>query len=75
MKLKGNSTITAVVICLVILMIMCAAFEYLHKNRKKFHYPDCRSVKQMSEHNKDYMTCTRDDAIARGYVSCKNCNP
>ena len=30
MKLKGNSTITAVVICLVILMIMCAAFEYLH---------------------------------------------
>lgn len=45
------------------------------KNTKKFHYPDCGSVKQMSEHNKDYMTCTRDDAIARGYVGCKNCNP
>ena len=43
------------------------------KNTKKFHYPDCGSVKQMSEHNKDYMNCTRDDAIARGYVSCKTC--
>lgn len=30
MKSKGNSTITAVVICLVIIMIMCAAFEYMH---------------------------------------------
>lgn len=46
-----------------------------NKNTKKFHYSDCRSVKQMSEHNKDYMNCTRDDAIVRGYVSCKNCNP
>ena len=46
-----------------------------NKNTKKFHYPGCRSVKQMSEHNKDYMTCTRDEDIARGYVSCKNCNP
>lgn len=46
-----------------------------NKNTKKFHYPDCRSVKQMSEHNKDYMNCTRDEAISRGYVGCKNCNP
>ena len=46
-----------------------------NKNTKKFHYPDCRSVKQMSEHNKDYLNCTRDEVISRGYVSCKNCNP
>lgn len=46
-----------------------------NKNTKKFHYPDCRSVKQMSEHNKDYMNCTRNEAIERGYVSCKVCNP
>lgn len=46
-----------------------------NKNTKKFHYPDCRSVKQISEKNKDYMNCTRDDAIARGYISCKVCNP
>ena len=46
-----------------------------NKNTKKFHYPYCGSVKQMSEKNKDYMNCTRDDAIARGYISCKVCNP
>jgi len=46
-----------------------------NKNAKKFHYPDCRSVKQMSEHNKDYMNCTRDDAIARGYAGCNSGNP
>ena len=52
------------------------AVSYIgNKNTKKFHYPDCGSVKQMSEKNKDYMNCTRDEAIARGYVSCKNCNP
>ena len=46
-----------------------------NKNTKKFHYPYCGSVKQMSEHNKDYLNCTRDEVISRGYVSCKNCNP
>ena len=44
-----------------------------NKNTKKFHYPDCGSVKQMSEKNKDYMNCTRDEAISRGYVGCNNC--
>ena len=51
----------------------------IQEDTKRFQqnliYPDSRSVKQMSDHNKDYMTCTRDDTIARGYVSCKNCNP
>ena len=45
-----------------------------NKNTKKFHYTHCGSVKQMSEHNKDYLNCTRDEVISRGYVSCKNCN-
>lgn len=44
-------------------------------NTKKFHYPTCRSVKQMSENNKAYMNCTRDDALSKGYVPCEDCKP
>lgn len=47
----------------------------LNKNSKKFHYPWCSSVSDMSEHNKEYFTGTRDDAIAKGYTPCKRCNP
>lgn len=50
--------------------------EYIaNKNTKKFHYPYCKSVKQMKEKNKEYRTCTRDELIREGYVPCKNCNP
>ena len=35
----------------------------LNTNTKKIHLPDCRSVKQMSGKNKDYMNCTRDEAV------------
>ena len=44
-------------------------------NTGKFHYPYCRSVKAMNESNKWYVTTTRDDLIAQGYVACQNCNP
>lgn len=47
----------------------------LNKNTKKFHYPDCRSVKQMKESNKGYYTGTREELIARGYSPCGNCDP
>jgi Predicted hydrolase (metallo-beta-lactamase superfamily) len=44
-------------------------------NTKKFHYPSCSSVKQMSEKNKKTVTLSRDEVISQGYVPCKRCNP
>lgn len=53
-----------------------ADFEYiLNTNTKKFHYPNCSSVKQMKETNKDYFIGTRDEVIGRGYKPCGNCKP
>ncbi len=47
----------------------------LNTNTHKFHYPTCRSVKQMKETNKQDYTGNRDDIISMGYEPCKNCNP
>jgi len=47
----------------------------LNKNTKKFHYPSCSSVGEMKEKNKEYFTGSRDEAISRGFVPCKRCNP
>lgn len=47
----------------------------LNTNTHKFHYPTCRSVKQMKETNKQDYTGNRDDVISMGYEPCKNCNP
>ena len=47
----------------------------LNTNTHKFHYPTCRSVKQMKEENKQNYTGSRDDVISMGYDPCKNCNP
>lgn len=47
----------------------------LNLNTKKFHYPECSSVDQMSEKNKYEFTGTREEAIAQGYDPCKRCNP
>lgn len=47
----------------------------LNTNTKKFHYPDCSSVGQMSEKNKKEFVGSRDEVIAMGYDPCKNCNP
>ncbi len=47
----------------------------LNINTKKFHYEDCRSVKQMSEKNKKDYFGSRDDLVLSGYTPCKNCNP
>jgi len=46
-----------------------------NKNSKKFHYPECSSVDQMSEKNKEYHTATHDEMIQMGYIPCANCNP
>lgn len=47
----------------------------LNVSSKKFHYPDCSSVDQMSESNKKEYSGSRDDLIAQGYDPCKRCNP
>lgn len=46
-----------------------------NRNTKKFHFPYCHSVNQMSDKNKVYMNCTRDEVISSGYNPCGNCNP
>lgn len=40
----------------------------------KFHHPNCKAVKKMSEHNKLELF-SREDAISSGYIPCKICNP
>ena len=52
-----------------------SATYILNTNSKKFHYPDCSSVDQMNESNKQEFYGTRDEAIAQGYDPCGRCNP
>lgn len=47
----------------------------LNMNTHKFHYPYCNSVNEMKEKNKYYFSGTREEAINKGYVPCKNCDP
>lgn len=47
----------------------------LNTNTKKFHYPECRSLKQMSEKNRQDVVANREELIAQGYDPCGNCNP
>ena len=43
-------------------------------NTKKFHYPDCNSVRAMKEKNKAERHCSREELINEGYSPCGNCN-
>lgn len=54
---------------------LAAATYICNANTKKFHDPNCSSVKQMNEKNKRKVTLPRDEIIAQGYVPCKLCNP
>ena len=47
----------------------------LNTGRKRFHYPNCSSVGQMSEKNKQPYTGSREDLIDQGYQPCGSCNP
>ena len=50
-------------------------FDYIaNKTSKKFHYPDCSSVSKMSDKNKLYITATREEMIADGYIPCGTCH-
>lgn len=46
-----------------------------NRNTKKLHYPNCVSVGTMNDKNKDYLYCTLDEAIEKGYIPCNNCKP
>ncbi len=47
----------------------------LNKNTKKFHLPDCSSVKETEEKYKKQYKGYRSKLISRGYIPCKKCNP
>ena len=47
----------------------------INTGTKKFHKPDCSSVKKMSDQNKKESGQSREELIAEGYEPCKNCNP
>ena len=47
----------------------------LNTNTKKFHRPDCASVRQMKDKNRTDFTGSRDEALALGFSPCGNCKP
>lgn len=47
----------------------------LNDNTKKFHKPNCSSVKRMNEENKKEWIGERETLIEQGYEPCRNCNP
>lgn len=47
----------------------------LNTNSKKFHYPTCSSVGDMSLKNRRDVNMSRDEIIAQGFLPCKRCNP
>ena len=47
----------------------------VNKKSKKFHKPDCDSVKDMEDRNKTYFTGDREKLIEEGYKPCKKCDP
>lgn len=50
--------------------------EYiLNTNNKKFHEPDCSSVDDMKEENKQEYEGTREQLIEQGYEPCGRCKP
>lgn len=47
----------------------------INVNTGKFHYSDCKSVKQMKDKNKREVECNRAELISQGFEPCQNCNP
>jgi DNA-entry nuclease len=47
----------------------------INKRSHRFHRPDCHSAENIKEENRLDFTGTREEAIARGYKPCGNCNP
>lgn len=47
----------------------------LNTNTMKFHYPECSSVADIKEKNRQDVVMSRDDIIAQGYSPCGRCDP
>ena len=47
----------------------------LNTNTKRFHYPNCPSVNQMFDKNKEVGHFSREELIRQGYIPCGNCRP
>ncbi len=47
----------------------------LNTSSKKFHLPDCSSVKKIDDKNKDTTNKTREQLIDEGYDPCGACKP
>lgn len=52
-----------------------AGVYVLNTRTKKFHYAECKYVKDISQKNRKDYTGTREELINEGYVPCGNCNP
>ncbi len=46
-----------------------------NKSTMKFHFPECKSAKNISEKNKIVYKENRDEIIKKGYSPCESCNP
>lgn len=44
-------------------------------NTMKFHLPECSSVSNMKEENKQALFTNREELLRQGYEPCGNCNP
>ena len=47
----------------------------LNINTRRFHLPDCQSVKDIKDKNRMDFFGARDELIGREFQPCKNCNP
>lgn len=47
----------------------------LNTNTKKFHYPNCSSVKDIKENHRKNFYGTREEVVAAGYAPCGRCHP
>ena len=55
--------------------LAASATYVLNINTKKFHRPQCSSVDQMKEKNRQDTTMSYDEIIKKGYKPCGRCNP
>lgn len=47
----------------------------LNTNTMKFHYPDCKSVKDIKDKNREDYHGTKEKLIDRGFSPCGRCKP
>lgn len=66
----------ALIVAAIVLMTahVLAANYVGNANTKRFHYANCRSVNEMKPENRVPIN-SREEAVSKGYVPCKRCNP